>query len=40
MLTDAKIKNAKPKNKEYRIADSNGLAIAIKTSGSNLAAGG
>lgn len=36
MLTDAKIRNAKPKNKEYRIADSNGLAIAIKTSGSKL----
>lgn len=33
VLTDTKIKNSKPKNKLYRIADSNGLAIEITPSG-------
>ena len=29
MLTDAKIKTAKPKDKLYRIADSNDLVIEV-----------
>jgi len=33
MLTDTKIKTAKPKDKLYRIADSNGLAIEITPAG-------
>jgi len=33
MLTDSKIKASKPKNKLYRLADSNGLAIEITPSG-------
>ncbi len=33
MLTDTKIKNSKPKDKLYRMADSNGLAIEITPSG-------
>ena len=33
MLTDTKIKTAKPKDKLYRMADSNGLVIEITQSG-------
>jgi len=33
MLTNTKIKNSKPKNKLYRLSDSNGLAIEITPSG-------
>ena len=33
MLTDTKIKNAKPKEKLYRMGDSNGLAIEITPTG-------
>jgi len=36
MLTDTQIKNLKPKEKLYRKADSNGLAIEIATSGSKI----
>ena len=33
MLTDTKIKTAKPKDKLYRMADTNGLAIEITPTG-------
>jgi integrase len=33
MLTNIKIKNLKPKNKEYSVADSNGLSIYITSNG-------
>lgn len=33
MLTDAAVKNAKPKDKVYRIADSHGLCLEVKPSG-------
>jgi integrase len=33
MLTNTKIKNSRPKNKLYRLSDSNGLAIEITPSG-------
>ena len=33
MLTDTKIKNLKPKEKLYRVADSNGLAIEVSAKG-------
>lgn len=36
MLTDSKIKNAKPSHKEQRLTDSNGLTLAIKPNGSKL----
>jgi hypothetical protein len=32
-LTDTEIKNAKPKEKEYALADGNGLQLSIKTDG-------
>jgi integrase len=35
-LIDTKIKNAKPKDKNYTLADGNGLQLLIKTSGSKL----
>lgn len=35
-LTELKIKNLKPKNKIYRIADSSGLCLEVSTSGSKL----
>lgn len=35
-LTDPRIRNAKPKDKEYNISDGNGLAIRIKPSGAKL----
>jgi integrase len=35
-LTNTQIKNAKPKAKEYNLADGNGLALRIKTNGSRL----
>ncbi|MDA9371591.1 integrase domain-containing protein [Porticoccaceae bacterium] len=34
--TNTQIKNAKPKAKEYNLADGNGLALRIKTNGSRL----
>jgi len=36
MLTDLKLKNLKPKQKQYRVADSHGLAIEINPNGSKL----
>ena len=36
MLTDTKIKNLKPKAKQYRVADSHGLVIEINPNGSKL----
>ena len=36
VLTDTQIKNLKPKEKLYRKADSNGLAIEVATSGSKI----
>jgi integrase len=33
-LTDAKVRNAKPKNKPYKLADGEGLFLVIKPSGS------
>jgi len=35
-LTDRQIKQAKPKDKEYNLADGNGLQLRIKTNGSKL----
>lgn len=36
MLTNTQVKNLKPENKLYRVADSNGLAIEIAVSGSKI----
>ncbi len=36
LLTDKQIKQAKPKDKEYNLADGNGLQLRIKPSGSKL----
>ena len=36
MLTDIKIKNAKPKDKDYPISDFGNLSIVIKTTGSKI----
>tara|TARA_B110001454_G_C12676193_1_gene415961 strand:+ start:223 stop:1398 length:1176 start_codon:yes stop_codon:yes gene_type:complete len=36
MLTDTKVRNLKPKNKLYRVADSYGLAIEVNPNGSKL----
>lgn len=36
MLTDTRIRKLKPRNKLYRIADSSGLALEIKTSGKKI----
>lgn len=36
MLTDTKIKQLKPTDKTYRIADSNGLSIEVRVTGSKL----
>ncbi|MDC0620914.1 tyrosine-type recombinase/integrase [Candidatus Pseudothioglobus singularis] len=36
MLTDAKLKNLKPKDKLYRVADSHGLVIEVTPTGSKL----
>jgi integrase len=35
-LTDTEVKNARPKTKEYSLADGNGLSIRIKPNGSKL----
>ena len=35
-LTDTKIKNAKPKDKEYNLSDGDGLSLRVKTNGSKL----
>lgn len=35
-LTNTQIKNAKPRAKEYNLADGNGLALRVKTNGSRL----
>jgi integrase len=36
MLTDMAIKKAKPKDREYRLADGNGLVLAVRKSGAKL----
>ena len=36
MLTDVKIRNLKPKEKLYRVADTHGLTIEINPNGSKL----
>ena len=36
MLTDTKVRNLKPKDKLYRVADSHGLAIEVNPNGSKL----
>jgi integrase len=36
MLTDAKLRNLKPKTEQYRVADSHGLVIEINPNGSKL----
>jgi hypothetical protein len=33
-LTDVKVRNAKPRSKDYKLADEKGLFLLIKTSGS------
>src|SRR5690606_3990136 len=36
MLTDTKLRSLKPKEAVYRVADSNGLAIEVRPTGSKL----
>ena len=36
MLTDTKVRNLKPQDKLYRVADSHGLAIEVNPNGSKL----
>lgn len=36
MLTDTQLRNAKPKDKPYRLADSNGLYLEVRPNGSRL----
>ena len=35
-LTDTKIKNAKPRKRQYKLCDSGGLFILVRTNGSKL----
>ncbi|WP_343123022.1 Arm DNA-binding domain-containing protein [Xanthomonas sp. GPE 39] len=36
MLTDTKIRGLKPKDRVYRVADSNGLCIEVRSTGAKL----
>ena len=36
ILTDTKIKQAKPKEKEYKLSDGEGLVLVVKPNGSKL----
>jgi hypothetical protein len=35
-LSDTKLRNAKPANKEYTIADGHGLSVAVRPNGTKL----